>query len=233
MKFGSDGKISGERPDRHYEVDLSVPCEALSDRTRCYYKAAGAGTTVDMACHHVIPWNVIPAFWNCVCELKTGESKTTTNRRYEILRTYLSTFGVPKPQLKDLGKDMQERNFKAREDWGARVCWSPNNLVIGPKSRSDDPGPELDFPLAPADIYGGRVSALRAAGRNMENFTKTGNLDLADRAVQHFSSIRHLRLMEWNEQVWMIAHQSPHYAPSKNHGIPVQPKWRVRNATEY
>ena len=232
MKFGSDGKISGERPTRHYEVVLSFPCESLSDRTRHYYKAAGPGTTVDMACHHVISWNIIQAFWNCLCEAKASESKTNTDRRHEILRTYLSTFGVPKPQLKDMAKEMQDGKFKAKEDWGARICWSANNLVIGPKTRSDDPGSSLDFPLAPADIYGGRVSALRAAGRNMTDFTSTGNLDLADRAVQHFSGIRHQKIMEWDEEVWTIAAESPHYAPSQNHGAPIQPTWRVRNAAD-
>lgn len=231
MYFLPTGEIAGDRPDRDIDVP-EVYSEDLSERTRHYFKNAQPRTEVDLACHHVISWSIIQSFWNRLTQSSATETKTQANKRLELLRTYLSTFGVPKPQLANMANDIVESRFKAKEDWGPRICWSPNNLVVGPRSRSDDPGEAIDFALAPADIYGGRVSALRSAGRAMEEYVANGSLAQAERAVVHFSSIRHEKLMSWDEEVWAIDVHSPRYEASANHGAPVQPLWRVREATK-
>src|ERR1022692_1482659 len=135
-----------------------VTCGSLLPRNRNYFNinlpnGAVPGVAVNLACHHVVGWDILWGFWN----------KLITLKHFKEARSFLGLFGAPQATTKDLEKIIQKKQFNTRgANWEAQMCWHPRNIVRGPNDRSDDPNQnnkledKIDFKLAKADIYEGR-----------------------------------------------------------------------------
>lgn len=179
-----------------------VQCGSLALRNSQYFNIGGpngatAATTVPVACHHVVGWDIIAAFWN----------QLITKKEYLTARAYLSLFGPAQPSTSKLETQIKNNTFATGAGWEAQMCWKPNNIVRGPNDRSDDPNTasesedKIDFQKARADIYGERVAGLKGAGRDMCAYIRLGNIDKAKAAIAYFKSIQNEAIMEWDESI--------------------------------
>jgi hypothetical protein len=216
-------------------LQINSTCGALRDRNRRYYNigqptGAAAGVQVPLACHHVIGWDVIWGFWNALI----------TQRDFKIARSYLAVCGVAQPDTAKLEKQVGNNTFVAGANWDAKLCWNPINLVRGPEDRTDDPNglptprEKIDFRLAPADSYDGRVAKLVETGNAMCDYmdapTKTAK---ATKAIQYLTSIRSKPIMEWDESIWVVDKTRPGYSstPALAGGfLVVRPSWKIINS---
>ena len=110
----------------------------------------------------------------------------------------------------------------------------------GPEDRSDDPNAlptpreKIDFKLAPAEAYGGRVAKLVETGNAMCDYIDTpGNATKATKAIAYLTSIRAEPLMEWDESLWVVDKTRPGYSsvPAIGGGFQVvRPTWKIINS---
>jgi hypothetical protein len=213
-----------------------VQCGNLKKRNQQSYNVGNAtGATaaigVDLACHHVVGWDVLWGFWNALI----------TNEEFLVARSYLALFGVAQPTTSKMEAQIKVKKFVAGPTWEQQICWKPNNIVRGPEDRSDDPNsktePEekIDFQKARTDIYGGRVASLVGAGRKMCQYMTTGKIEKAKEAIIYFTSIRNEEIMEWDESIWVVDSEYPGYSSIKDPagGFKVtKPKWRIHSNIE-
>lgn len=207
----------------------------MREKNRRYYdigQPTGAmpGVSVPLACHHVIGWDVIWGFWNALI----------TKKDFKRARAYLAICGVAQTETAKLQKQVTSDTFQAGANWDAKLCWNPINLVRGPEKRSDDPNglhtprEKIDFKLAPADAYDGRVAKLVETGLAMCDYIDApSNAHKADKAIQYLTTIRAKPIMEWDESFWAVDKAHPGYSsvPSPIGGFNVvHPTWKVINS---
>jgi len=206
----------------------------LAPRNKQYYNigaptGAAEGGELDLACHHVVGWDIIWGFWNALI----------THKEYLVARCYLALFGAAQATTSKMEDQIKNKRFTAGADWEAQLCWKPNNIVRGPRDRSDDPNTEsglenkIDFQKARADLYKGRVSGLVGAGRQMAAYIDRGEIEKAKGAIQYFKSIQNEEIMEWDESTWAVDSQFPSFSQTKATAgglTVVKPKWRIHIA---
>lgn len=210
-------------------------CGALRERNGRHYRigqpnGAMPAVQVNLACHHVIGWDVIWNFWNTLIE----------RRDFKLARSYLAVCGVPQPATAKLEQDTAKGKFAAGTSWDAKLCWNPINLVRGPENRSDDPNAnvgleeKIDFQRAPADAYGKRIAGLVEAGRAMCAYINMQNTAAkASKAIAYLTSIRSEGIMEWDESLWVVDKRHPDYSstPSPTGGfVVVHPTWKIHTS---
>lgn len=212
----------------------AVTFGSLADRNQSHF-AIGAvngglpGMTVDLACHHVVGWDVIWGFWNALIN----------NKHYDTARDYLAALGIAKTATNKLEQQIKNNSFVDTLDVEQTLCWKPVNIVRGPNDRSDDPNAnttlasKIDFQMVGKHLYKGRIPPLVATGRVMVEYIGNGLEDKAIKAVQHFKTVRNEGIMEWDETLWAVDKAFPQYsnAPAPGGGFNiVRPKWRVHTA---
>ncbi|MET0388357.1 MAG: hypothetical protein ABW321_20465 [Polyangiales bacterium] len=212
----------------------SVECSALADRNQRYFNIGGehgaqAKTTVDLACHHVIGWDILAEFWNALIR----------ERHFNGARDWLGVYGIPKAATGRFEHHIQAATFVSFADQlgplEARLCWNPLNIVRGPRDRSDDPNKakgrqRIDFSVAPAGIYQGRVARLVEAGNHMCDYSQSSQTAKADAAIRILASQRGKSIMEWDETLWGVDSNYPGYARTRSPkgGFNVRvPQWRI------
>jgi hypothetical protein len=182
--------------------------------------------TVNLACHHVVGWDIIWGFWN----------KLVTTEMYDEARDYLALFGAPKSATKNMAKMMEQGTWQDTWNCEVMMCWKPNNIVRGPEIRTDDPNinaeleDKIDFKRVGKMIYNGRLPALCETGRAMVSFINTGNPAKAREAITYFTQIRAAKIMEWDEDLWIVDEQYPGYSntPMLGGGFAVvRPRWKM------
>lgn len=233
--------VEGDRPDQPQSEPYDslhtpqVRFDSLSERNKPYFNIGkqNGGTsamTVDLACHHVIPWKILYKFWNSLIN----------RENFVLARKYLALFGVPQTKTVNMKKDMLNNKLK-KSDFMTAMCWKPNNIVRGPMHRSDDPAykPEadlmsqIDFQSVDSQFYKGRLPLLCEAGRNMVRFIDDGNEITAQRAIVslNLNQIKASKIMEWDESLWVVDAIYPGYSNAHaNSGggfDVVKPKWKV------
>ncbi|HUB89581.1 MAG TPA: hypothetical protein VMA74_07605 [Dyella sp.] len=208
-----------------------VRFDSLRDRNRRNFNIGQPNggmpaMTVDLACHHVIGWDILWGFWN----------RLISDEAFELARKHLALFGVPQTATKNMAKDMGKGTWA--DQWGceAKMCWKPNNIVRGPNDRSDDPNinPELenkiDFKMVSDSVYKGRLPLLCETGRYMVRFITDGTVTYAEKAIDYLHSIRAAKIMEWSEDLWVVDETFPGYSntPAIGGGFAVvRPTWKI------
>ena len=92
---------------------------------------------IEMAWHHVIPWNTLRDGWNAL----------VAKKRWEPLSAWLMALDRNTTQDEDKilnaikGSRLDDPSCLALEK---AVCWASWNIVEGPAHRSDDPGEKFD-----------------------------------------------------------------------------------------
>lgn len=141
--------------------------------------------------HHIIPWNVLRAFWNLLVDnvkpvaITKKKGKRYTGHQKKQMQRYLAVVGFEAnahPIVEAIWEGrFQHVNPALTEDLDWRLCWQPYNLVVGPRDRpghAPDPGEEIDFPpMAPPN--GARATDLLRASRSMQNYLDTSGGVLA------------------------------------------------------
>lgn len=182
--------------------------------------------TVDLACHHVIGWDILWGFWN----------RLITDKLYDPARAYLALFGVPQAATKNMKNDMEQGKWVDLWNCEQSMCWKENNIVRGPNDRSDDPNTnhnlmdKIDFTMVSDSVYKGRIPLLCETGRKMVDFISRGSAGRVTDVIRGLHSIRAMKIMEWSESLWVVDEQFPRYSNSPAVGggfVVVRPKWKV------
>jgi len=147
------------------------------------------GANLDMAWHHVIPWDTLRNFWNKILLLNhdpdayfwkdKSQKKRSPNLNEvkiygKILIEYLKYLKFANPQ--SIVDRMKSNNFKgeAKDEFLQKIIWQKWNIVEGPKGdlRSDDPGSsQIDkFKTGLDEKEQGCHTALQALYDKMKDF---------------------------------------------------------------
>lgn len=159
--------------------------------------------------HHIIPWNVLRAFWNLLVdnvtplEITKKKGKRYVGHQKKPMERYLRVVGF-ESQAAAVVEAIWEGKFRflsgaVTEDLDWRLCWQPFNLVVGPRDRpghAPDPESRPDFPpMAPPN--GSRASELNRAAEKMQAYLDTNGgviplgqaLDLLENAAARYPEI--------------------------------------------
>lgn len=144
-------------------INNTRPGQPYTDELPCYDKdlnkpTPGAGTMcINLARHHIVPWNVLQNFWNLIItnndHLKSGLDS--------VWRQYKDQYQNPKTKITynadvialvegiQAGNIVNDNNGLTHpgfNDFIEFFAWNPANLFIGPTGdiRSDDPGDEFE-----------------------------------------------------------------------------------------
>ena len=166
-----------DQPNRPPYTDKPESARLSGLRTLGKYAQAGPNQKLELALHHVVPWNVLRDFWNALARVAA----------YDQLRDFAALFGRAKEQTKYWPTDMRTGRFDDRhgaDDFAQALCWWPWNLVRGPKNRTSqrtdqgvagtDPGEGIDDLSRGNGRNAVHILALVQVGRDMERVTAAG-----------------------------------------------------------
>jgi hypothetical protein len=237
MAMNTDGTMTGGRPNQPRDAIYDAPQVRVADlRHQGKYANAAAARTLDMALHHVIPWEYLWNFWNAMVRRKY----------YGAARDFLALFGFPKATTAGWVKDM-ERNTFADPTLGeieSEMCWWPWNLVRGPKYRTTaaldrrqpgiDPGAEIDDMHWRSGDAAPRLKKLVVIGKFMHETTQklqsenkakyVSEKDLST-VIRSWSSLAREPIVEFNPEMWRIETGSSDYFNPGSGGIVSHPRW--------
>lgn len=131
------GQWTGDRPEK--PAEYAEQLKGVDDKGK------------PLTAHHLYPWNKIVADLNAALKAKDQSG----------LERIFMFAGVQADAnfWKELQKDPPERNYAFSETLNfavPKICWAPANIMMGPGSRKDDPGEELD--AKPSSELGGMTS---------------------------------------------------------------------------
>ena len=188
---------------------------------------------VDLACHHVVGWDIIWNFWN----------KLIDGGAYKQARKYLGLAGAAQAITGKLEQWCKNDRFMDPGHWEQTLCWKVNNLVRGPNDRSDDPSAnhgfinKIDFKSMGTNVYKGRLVTLVELGTRMCDVIGSAGplpIPMVDKILNGWSAIQGERMMEWNEELWRVDDALPGYSntPSPAGGgfTVVKPRWKIHSA---
>lgn len=145
----SEGGNKGPTPDAGYDPVKGIWTGDRPEKP-AEYASELKGLDKDgkaLTAHHLYPWNKIMADLNAALLAK---SKSGLERIF--------TFGgvtVDDDFWTELAKEPADRNYAFAEALNlnmGKICWSPSNVMMGPGSRKDDPGEEVDAKFGPKGL---------------------------------------------------------------------------------
>ena len=202
------------------------------------------GMSLPLTAHHIIPWNVLRAFWNVMME----------NNLYKSADAYLSIVGVDKSDRSVWLKQAKAGTLPALafDQMKQDICWAEGNLVWGPSNRVGDPGDEIDNMSAGAGADKDRIAAMARIGERMKSYIASygtpppggqgGAVRVNSQAAldarlrgeinQWEASYAKKKIAPFQLNMWFIetdATRTGGYAPSVGGSAAVHPKWRLNS----
>jgi hypothetical protein len=177
-------------------TDLGRPYGPLPDGRVMDSKEPPKPHTVEMAYHHVVPKLLLSTLWRDTVtpDKKTGDDVMGKSQKFmESLKGNVKFYteiwkgSGGEMDLRDLPSletlvgqignaaikhDAGERSPRGWDDFWRIFLWLPANLFVGPKDRSDDPGPLFDE-KADNIVEANRFAALRKINDKILAFRKS------------------------------------------------------------
>jgi hypothetical protein len=224
MAMSLKGILGDARPGQPQEDAYTTPNISLRGLNVGGQYPEGEISTgsLPLALHHVIPWNLLRAFWNAM----------QSNNYWTPMAVYGSMVGVAQATMTGFTTGMKQSKFGDPIDLDEKICWAPWNLVRGPRKRSDDPGEELDDMQSSygAAANNQRIKFLIARGTEMQRLVAAMPREDAVRDLVESMkrTLNRKRIMEFDRNIWRVGSDSPDFVSANRDAFAVEPLWHIR-----
>ncbi|KAA5831777.1 hypothetical protein ABT337_01220 [Saccharopolyspora hirsuta] len=139
--LANDRPVSPFEAVPNYKEDLSGPAQPPN-------------TGVPMTRHHIVPYVVLKNYWNMLLDQRRfGDLRLVLREMARMLFRYRLTFDAAERRgvaalAEGITAETHDPDAQGTPQFYDGLMqvyfWLPGNLFIGPRSRSDDPGPGFD-----------------------------------------------------------------------------------------